>query len=181
MDDFHLALYRGASGETITVEDYAALDAAGRSAVSADPRRATISLVVAGRERLAPLISLGSLARLIPQVERAAQLLRAGEVALIRSGVLDVPAGHFLLIEAGDEQSCHISLIEIDTLPEGSWFPDSDRGDDLRAYVAAHHDALLNAARARGDDVVGLQIGRDALIAGMERTAAAARAIEREG
>ena len=174
----YLALYRGASGRTVRAETYLAMDRSERALVAADLRNVTISLVVDGRERLAHQLSLGPLARLVPQIEPARRRLLAGHPALIRSGVLDVAQGHYLLIEprAGSDEVT-ISLVSIGELPAAAWFPDAPQADALYDHVAANRGPLLAAARQRADGLAELRVGRAALLDSMATAAAAGRSL----
>jgi hypothetical protein len=177
LDKLSIALYQGSSAETIPIEQYRALATAQRAALAADTSAATVALVIDGRERLAHQLSLGCLKRLAAQFAPAILRLRSGLPALIRSGVLDVPEGHYLLLEPAKRNRVDISWISIDDLRVGVLFPDGSLAAELYRYVAAHRDDLIDAARSRGDEMVLLPMDRDVLIAAMTRTAEAAIAV----
>lgn len=177
-DDFHLALYRGASADTIAVDDYLALNADARAGVAADLDMATISLIVDGQERIAHLASLGPLAALVPQLEPARARLSRRDPALVRSGVVDLDDGHYLLFEpdpSGDR--VNVSVVSTDARPESSWFPHGPHGDALYAHVAAHRSALLARTRAAGALPVELPMDRDRLLAALAREAKSGAAL----
>lgn len=169
--EVHLALYRGASADIITVEDYLALDSAARHKVDTDFENCAISVVVDGQEQLAHRLSLGPLAYLVPQFEPARQRLLAGQPALIRSGVLDVPDGNYLLFEpTPDRSQVLLSVVSTDDLPESGWFPDGPYADRLYEYMRTHRDALIEKARQWQGHLIELPLDRDRLVDALKRT-----------
>jgi hypothetical protein len=172
-DDFRLMLYLGASADTITLSDYLALDADARLANRVDLSMVTISIMAGGREHLAPRLSLGPLHRITPQLGVARERLVRGEPALIRSGVMDVEDGNYLLLEPdGVTGPIRASVVSTDDIEVSHVFPDEFRAQDLYAYVASQRTNLLNRTRRVGSFPVELPLEREALLAALDREAA---------
>ncbi len=181
MNELHISLYRGSSGETITVEKYLAMDSTERTAVAADLDHVTISLKSDGQECLAHQLSLGPLGRLVPQFELAQRRLSANKLALIRSGVLDIPDGHYLLFNPlQDRNNVSVSLITIDELPVGGWFPDGRWAEWLYQYVSMYSERLVATAGQRLDSFHDLLYDRSALLTLLAQEATASRTLMSE-
>ena len=169
-DDFRLALYRGASGEWLPLDQVLdALTADTPLDVSAE--HTTISVVAGGQEHLAGLVSFGSLPRLVNQLEPAADRLEQDAWALVRSAVLDVPHGIYLLLEPhSPTQDVAFSLAVTEELPWSGWFPDDDaRGRELHGYVASHRDQMVADAEMYG--IKPACLDRTSLTAALRREA----------
>ena len=185
MNELHISLYRGSSGETITVEEYLAINSTQRATVAADLDHVTISLKSGGQERLAHQLSLGPLERLVPQFELALRRLQANKFALIRSGVLDIPDGHYLLFKprqaAPDGRAncdqVSVSLITIDELPISGWFPDEQWAEWLYQYVGMYRERLVATASLRLDSFHDLLYDRAALLTLLAQEASASRTL----
>jgi len=177
MDDLRIVFYRGASGQTILAQDYRQLDPAGKMAMAVDVGGISLSIIVGGRERLAPFLSLGSLAEMIPQLEAAGDRLGAGKPALIRSGVLDEDPGLYLLFDPHDDDDVHVSLLAIHGI--GNFFPVPPGSRDAKAiyrYVASHRDDCIEAAR-EWYDLTRLRMNKSTLLAAFPREAEIGRAV----
>jgi hypothetical protein len=171
MDDFRVLLYRGASGETVSLERYLAMGAPDRAAVDADLEHVTLGIRAAGGELLPQKPSMGPLARLVRQLEPARERIEQGLPALIRSGVLDVPDGHYVRFGAANGGAeVAASVITIEELPASGWFPDTSDAAALYAYVDEHRERLEHASPR-------LTMDRRALVAALAREATAGRAL----
>jgi hypothetical protein len=167
-DDLQLVLYRGASSATVGVRELLR-DGAGEPV---DYRHASVSVVVDGEERLADRLSLGPLEDLVAQLEPARARLADGRPGLVRSGVLDVEDGNYLLLEPADG-AVSLSVVSTDELPASGWFPHGPWADQLYEYVARHRDAMLAATRSAGTLPAELPLDRAMVLAALEREAAA--------
>lgn len=107
---------------------------------------AVISITHDGREHLGPTLTWGPWPRVAAQFEPAADRLASGQLAMIRSARLDISSGICLLAEPR-RNSVILRLGAIGDLDWSSRFPDdSDDGDALYTYVAAHLDDIVAAA-----------------------------------
>lgn len=172
-DDFQIRLYRGPSFETLGLAEYRALADAERRALPDPALHVTLALTIDGAERFHAR-GFGPLERLVAQLAPARDRLAAGAPALIRSGVLDVPEGQYLLFEPIDTAAVRVSTILFDELPERGWFPDEEHGDALYRFVAAQRDRVVGAAREVWPELAELAMDRARLAAALAREAAAA-------
>jgi hypothetical protein len=151
---FNIALYKGASFETINLKDWFLMEAKERAGFDTDLENIGISLSVNGEERLAQLISMGPLNSMLAQLDQAIARLENFEPALLRSGVLDVSDGHYLLLEpTSDGQTVLISLISLSELPISEYFPNGRMSDKLYEYVALNREVLIEKNRHHGAPV----------------------------
>lgn len=136
MEAFHLALHLGGSAAWSTLEEVQqAIDAGDTPDVTAEGT--TISIVHGGAEHFAARRSMGSLPRLVAQLEPLSQRLGAGDDGLLRSAVEDVPEVLFVVFEPdGDE--VEVRGLVIDELPYTDWYPDGPHGDDLVTWVTVN-------------------------------------------
>lgn len=167
-DGLRLALYRGASAEIITLADYLALEPGGRRACEVSPSWSTMSLVAGGDERWGAQLSLGALGLLVAQLPQARSRLEAGQRAVIRSAVFDVPQALFLLFEPEDGAAV-ATLAMTDELPATSWLPHEPPGGQLYAFVEEHRQRLVDAGTAGG--IVPQTLGLASLCADLAREA----------
>ncbi|NEO75651.1 hypothetical protein [Moorena sp. SIO4G3] len=150
MNNFNIALYKGPSFEKITLKAYSMLSEAERINFETNLNQVGISLCVNGEEKLSHLISFGPLQTLLSQLGHGINRLINNEFALIRSGVLDVSEGHFLLIEPTlDGESALISLISISETPISEYFPNGHHSNELYDYILLHQEALIEQSVKR--------------------------------
>jgi hypothetical protein len=177
MDGLHIFFYRDSSAETILAEDLQRLDDEGRRAMGADLNWASMSLIVEGRERLGDRPSLGPLQFMAPQLEAAADRLRNGEIALVRSGVLDQEPGLYLLFEPATEGTTTISLLAIYEM--SMLFPVPPESAESRMiydYVREHRNECIAEAR-KWYDLTEVPVSSLMLIEALKRESTVARAL----
>jgi hypothetical protein len=138
------------------------------------PEEAIFLLEVDGTRYLADVWSFGEVRELVPQLRAAAERLRQGRTALVRSGVLDDVGGAYLVFEPAGDQA-RLSLF---TMVDPDWefvFPVDRSGatnEDLYRYIQEHRDLLLAAPRASFDPYL-LPVPTQPLIEALERAASA--------
>ncbi len=171
--DLRLALFVGADARIVTVADVLAAADAGRPLPDVSPSFASMSLVLDGTERWGARLSLGALGVLVRQLPPARARLADRMPALVRAGVMDVPAAGYVLFEpAGDDVVG--SLARTHDLAVTAWFPDGSHGDELYAYVAEHREELVSESVVEPQRMTRLGLLED-----LEReTALGRRAVE---
>lgn len=173
-DGVRLGMFVGGSSDWLPVDEVlAAVGRDGRDAFV--PAYTTISVVAAGREHAAGF-SLGDLARVAAQLGPAADRLRAGQRALVRSAVEGVPEAVFVMLEPDDGEVV-VVLGATDANPWAWWYPDdASVSDRLHDEVARHRDKMV----ARQPRFEPARLARDGVIADLRRDAeAGARLAER--
>lgn len=169
---FHLqlALY-DENGDVLALEEYLSHLQQGLLA-KANTEDATIIFEWDEHEWIANTWNFGCLHYLISQFEAAYQRLSRGDMALIRSGIMenDVP---YLLIELASDNTISLSLFLMDNPSLAFTFPIegiSGYSADLYDYVASHRTKLLKAAAAMGDEhFVALHCPHAALLDSLKR------------
>lgn len=164
MNEFNIALYKGASYKIITLNDYTNMSEDERANIKINFNQISLSLCIDGEEILSHLISFGSAAIVLAQFGHVIKCLSKGGIALMRSGVMDVSEGHYLFFtSASDSESVLISLISIAELPIGEYFPHGQYGGDLYDYVIQNYKALIEQSRKRSYPVE-IEFNRNDLI-----------------
>jgi hypothetical protein len=172
--DIRLALFRGPSGEIVTLDEWLRLPPDERGDVS--PSWSALSLVIDDDERWGARLSLGALGPLVAQLPQAAERLERGEPAVLRAAVFDVPLASFLLFEPEGDLVV-ASLGGSPELSDPRWMPYGTAADELYAFVAAHRDELV--ATLQAEDVPPQSIDRAVVVACLRREAALGeRAVE---
>jgi hypothetical protein len=169
--DLRLALYLGAGAEIITAQDYLALPDS-RRPPEVSPSWCTLSLVVDGREKWGPLLSLGALGPIVAQMVPAAERIDAGQRALIRAAVFDVPLAVFLLFEPVSPPAEAIYMARVaatHALSDPVWMPNGPGAGNVYGYVAEHHDEMTGSGAA---DIEPCPVPRSALSSSLRREAA---------
>lgn len=169
MNEFNIALYKGASYETITLNAYTNMSKDERAGFEINFNQIGLSLCIDGEEILSHLISFGSAAIVLAQFRHLIKRLSKGETALMRSGVMDVSEGHYLFFApaSDDSESVFISLISIAELPMGEYFPQSLNSEELFNYVIQNYKALIEKSRRRNYPVE-IKFNRNHLIANLK-------------
>jgi hypothetical protein len=138
------------------------------------PEEGIFLLEVDGARYLADDWSFGEVRELVPQLRAAAERLRQGRTAIVRSGVRDDVGGAYLVFEPARDQT-RLSLF---TMVDPDWefaFPVDHTGatnEDLYRYFQDHRDRLLAAPRADFDPYL-LPVPTKPLIEALERAASA--------
>lgn len=149
MGDLRLAMYRGRSARIISLGDYLALDPAGRAAAEVDPSWCTMSLIVDGEDHWGPLLGLGALGVVVAQLPQAADRVEAGQLAIVRAAVFDMPVAVFLVFEPAGRDVV-VAVASTEKLSDPIWMPNGPRSDALYALVAEDRDALVAPGQEGG-------------------------------
>lgn len=149
-DDLRLALFRGASAELITLDELLELAPEARADLEVSPSWSAVSLIVSGEERWGPRLSLGALGVLVGQLPQAVERLAQDRLAVVRSGIFDVPDALFLLFWPEGHETVRVSLGMTDDIEVSAWVADGPAADRLYSWVEDHLDELDAAA---GDEV----------------------------
>ena len=118
------------------------------------PSWCTFSLIIGGREKWGPQLSLGAVGTVVAQLVPAAERIEAGQSALIRAAVFDVPVAVFLLFEPASPSTEDTYLARVaasEALSDPVWMPNGPGADHVYGYLEEHHDEMT------GSSAVGIE------------------------
>lgn len=128
-------------------------------------------LQVNGKELMAYEWNLGEIKYLIPQFLEAADRLKKGHFALIRSGVNDQPSVPYLLLNNIDSSKIEIWLFFIEDNKYNYLYPIpnvSGNPDDLYNYLSNNRGMILNNKESQNTSIYLAQFPSDLLLAGLQ-------------